>query len=562
MRKKVSMLSMTTVMCMLVLAGCSTSPGDGKTPAAADVSGKGPITVTWGSFKTKVQKWDESPILQALTEKTGVKGDLQFYGGGDDAQKAGVMIAGGDYPEVIEATLQQQKFVDAGVLLPLDDLIEKHGPNIKKVWGDSLNKLRNPKDGKIYFIGEKPRNRQGEIIDANQSLLIQYDVLDKLGYPKPKTLDDVEKMLKDYMAKVPDLNGKPWVPWGLWSDTWGYSITVNNPAQWVSGFMDDSEAFVDTSNYRVKYFNKTDHFKDYLKWLNKMYNEGMIDKNAFITKNDQFKSLVSSGRVLAMIDGTWDVADPEKALRKANMPERAYARFPIVMKEGIKDRSQVDAESYSWGVSITNKAKDPVAIIKMLDYVASQEGTVLMNWGIKGTHYDIIDGKRVQKPEVTAKLRDDPDYALKLALGTSSDFNWGQYSSEFSMVKLDDGDYASPNSADAIYNQSDEWTKKVMDKYGIKYWGKMFDVSGKPNDYGFAWTLPIPQNSPAQLAVTKADEVRHSAVPAIIASKNAEQFEQNWNFFMKKLDETKIEEWEKTMSEAIKERLKLWKVSK
>lgn len=516
-----------------------------------------PVTVTWMTNGDKVYEWEDSPILRKLTEKTGVKMEFSIAGGDKD-QKAGVMIAGGDYPDVIEGAKQTQKFIDAGALIPLDDLIDEYGPNIKKIWGDSLNKLRNPKDGKIYFIGNQPRNRQGEIIDANQSLLIQYDVLDKLGYPTPKTLDDVEKMLKDYMALVPNLDGKPWVPWGLWADTWGYDITINNPAQWVNGLMDDSNAFVNTDDTSVQYFNKTDQFKWYLQWLNKMYNQGMIDENAFITKNDQYKSLVSTGRVLAMIDGTWNIKDSESALRQAGMPERAYARFPILRSGEIQDRSQIDAESYSWGVSITKNAKDPAAIVKMLDYVASTEGTILMNWGIEGTHYDVVDGKRVQKPEIAQKLRDDPEYGKREGLPAGQ---WGQYGNGYSLVKLDDGDYANPNSPEDVYANADEWTKRVMDKYGIKYWGQMFDLSGKPNPYGFAWTVPIPQDSAAQLAVTKADEIRHSAVPGIITAKSPDEFEKNWTSFQNKLNDAKISEWEKEMSNAIKERLKLWGVT-
>jgi putative aldouronate transport system substrate-binding protein len=555
-RKKVLSIMVAAVVTITTLSGFTTKS------QLAKKSGddKAPITFSYMKENLTIYPWTDSSIAKKLTENTGVTLDMQTTP--DMNQKAPVMIAGDDYPELLEAGSNTQKFIDADVLLPLDDLINKYGPNIKKIWGASLNKLRNPNDGKIYFIGNEPRNRQGAIIDANQCLLIQYDVLAKAGYPKLKTLNDVYKVLKDYIAKVPTLKGKPFIPWGLWADTWGYNITLNNPAQWISGNQDDSDALVNQKDYSVKYFSTTNEQRAYLQFLNKLYNNNMMDKNAFITKNDQYVSQMSTGRVLAMIDGTWDVSKAEAALRQAGMPERCYARFPIVSDPSIKDRSQMDAESYSWGISITKNCKDPVRAIKFLDYCASLEGTILLNWGIKGVHYDVVNGKRVIKPEINKKLTEDPNYKAKEQLQY---WNLGQLGGGYSMVKLDDGDYAKPNSPESVYANADVETKKVMDKYKIKYWGQMFNLTGKPNPYGFAWTLSnfIPQDSDAALAAKRADDYRHAFVPQIVMSKNQVEFNKNWNEFTNNIrNNLKIGTWETAMTKLIKDRLKLWKVVK
>ena len=55
---------------------------------------------------------------------------------GDIEQKLGVMIAGGDYPDMITANA---KFTAANAVIPLEDLIEEHAPNLKKHYGNVWN---------------------------------------------------------------------------------------------------------------------------------------------------------------------------------------------------------------------------------------------------------------------------------------------------------------------------------------------------------------------------------------------------------------------------------------
>jgi ABC-type sugar transport system, periplasmic component len=538
---------------------CSNGGGNGEagstSKGANESAASKPTHLSMFTFTEEVQSsLTDSPVWKKLMEKTHVDIDLQTISGAGADEKRSVMIASGEYPDILDRI--DERFIDAGALIPLDDLIEEYGPNIKKAWGDSLNKLRNPKDNKIYFL-PSPKNRPEEIVEPGGTLLVQYDVLEKTGYPKLKTLDDVYNMLMEYTAENKQIDGKPFIPWGLWADSWGYNQTVNNPALWAYGFTDDSDAYVDQKTFDVTYFNTTDSFKNYLKFLNKLYLGGLLDKNGFITKYDEFNSQVASGRVLAMIYNAGLISEDEAALRQAGMPERAYARFPIVAEEGIQDRSQVYSESYDTGMGITVKAKDPVAAIKFMDYLLSEEGNVLLNWGIEGVHYDIVDGKRVQKPEVTKEWNSDPAYRWQQ--GVNSLTWWPQYNGA---IKLDDGDYASPFNTDAIYASYDDQTKKVLQQYGVKYWGQLFDTTGTRTPYGFAWTIPIESGSKAELASAKANELRHIMVGDIVMSGDDATFDAKWNDFVDKLrNESKIGDWEKAMSEAIQTRLKLWGVT-
>lgn len=557
-------LSVFLLLCMLflVFSGCGTEKSVSDNEQLADrqiedtdsTTNTEVTTLSMFTFSEGVNEAiTESQVWQKMMENAGVNIEFQAIAGMQQDEKRSVMIASGEYPDILDRI--DERFIDAGALIPLDDLIEEYGPNIKKAWGDSLDKLRSPNDGKIYFLGS-PKNRPEEIVEPGSCLLVQYDVLERLGYPQIETLDDIYNVLKEYTAQYSDIDGKPFIPWGIWADSWGYNHTVNNPALWTNGFTDDSDAYVDQKTFDVTYFNATDYFKDYLKFLNKLYKDGLLNENGFITKHDEFQSQMANGRILATIYHTSLISEAEAALRQAGVPERCYARFPIVKNSSIKDRSQVYCESYDTGMAITVDCEDPVKAIQFIDYLLSVEGNVLLNWGIEGVHYDVVNGKRVQKEEVTQSWSTNPNYRWEEGIGCLT--WWPQYNGA---ILLDDGDYASPLSVEATIAAYDDITKNVLSEYGVRTWGQMFDTSGERTPYGFAWTIPIESGSAAELSNTKANELRHIMVGEIVMSPDDATFDSQWNTFVDRLyNECKITDWEQAMSEAIKTRLELWNV--
>lgn len=93
--------------------------------------------------------------------------------------------------------------------------------------------------------------------------------------------------------------------------------------------------------------------------------------------------------------------------------------------------------------------------MKVLNYIASNEGNVLLNWGIEGVHYDVIDGKRVWKDEVKNQYASDPTYRYREGIAC---LNW--WPLYYGAMKLDDGDYATPVNKEAFYQTADDETKR------------------------------------------------------------------------------------------------------
>ena len=85
----------------------------------------------------------------------------------------------------------------------MTDLIEQYGPNIKKMYGDELEKLKwGEGDDGIYQlsyagVGEKDLTTDG-------TAQIQWAVIKENNYEYPTTLEEFEKTIKDYLAKHPE----------------------------------------------------------------------------------------------------------------------------------------------------------------------------------------------------------------------------------------------------------------------------------------------------------------------------------------------------------------------
>lgn len=131
------------------LAGCS---GNNPSEATKAVT-TGDITLTYFSEDSSTN-WNsmKDEVGKVIAEKTGATLDAEFAVG-DPVQKISLIAATGNYPDLIAAKADVGKLVDAGAIIDLTDLIDKHAPNIKKMLGDKLVRTKySLDDPSIYVI--------------------------------------------------------------------------------------------------------------------------------------------------------------------------------------------------------------------------------------------------------------------------------------------------------------------------------------------------------------------------------------------------------------------------
>ncbi|HRS04075.1 MAG TPA: extracellular solute-binding protein, partial [Treponema sp.] len=161
---------LSAMMVLSLTIGCAQK----KTTGSA-IPERKPIKISVFTIQPRQQPNPDNKAYKYLQEKLGVTFEWDILVG-EVAQKRGVMIAGEDYPDMLE--INETQFIDAGALIPLEDLIEKYGPNIKAHFGDQLEKLRSP-DGHIYYLTNWGiiRNKDQSPYYGASAMWIQKEVL-------------------------------------------------------------------------------------------------------------------------------------------------------------------------------------------------------------------------------------------------------------------------------------------------------------------------------------------------------------------------------------------------
>lgn len=565
---------LTTAILLMVMTACSggsknpesSGSPSASTPAETIVTGseqadQSPITFSMYSGQTNANWSDmQDDTGKEITSKTGATLDIRFSAG-DENQDIALIASSGDYPDLIAPNGGEPTLVDAGAMLDLTDLIDKYAPNIKRVAGENLSHMRWSKDDhSIYFIPTLDTISSPDVegvTDAQGTFMLQHAVVKELGYPTIRTLQDFENAIKTYYDKHPEIDGQKTIPLSLNADDWNIIFTVTNPAFIATGVPDDGEYYVDPETKEATLHYKRPEEKEFFRWLNHMNDIGLIDPESFVQKNDQWKAKIAGGRVLGMIGATWQFDDAKRSLIKDGKAERTFGLYDVSVSPDMKTRvNQVSAFSGGRGIGITTDCKDPVRAIKFLDFLASDEGQVLNNWGVEGKQYVVENGKRVIPQEVL-------DQKVNNANSFYKETGVGSYG--FSLryadgMKDPSGNYYSARFPEQIMNEYTPIEKEVLAAYGKTTWRDMFPKSSEfpVKEWGMAWNLPIPVDSDANVIGGKIrSNVIWKRIPEIILAKPSD-FDSKWEAFMQELDKNGAEKMEKDFTKYLKERLELW----
>ena len=123
--KKLTAILMTSVFAAGMLAGCGgggNSEGSTGTSSAGEDGGIREYTAFFAVPGTEIN--DDNVVQQKIAEITGAKVKETWLTGQTASEAVGTMIAGGEYPDIIDGSDGRQQLIDAGALIPLEDYLE------------------------------------------------------------------------------------------------------------------------------------------------------------------------------------------------------------------------------------------------------------------------------------------------------------------------------------------------------------------------------------------------------------------------------------------------------
>lgn len=575
--KRMTGVCTTLTLAVGLLAGCGGSGDSDSTTNKSEDSATNKTENVASNDAAQTETKDTSPITfsffgedpnpnwqgmkdavgQEITKQTGVTLDAEFAVG-DPAAKVALIATSGDYPDLISPKGDLNKLVDAGAMLDLTDLIDQYAPNIKKLFGDQIKRLRYSNDDQSIYVIPTYAGMDNESFVAGGGFELQHRAVKEAGYPTIKSLQDYEKVIQSYIDKHPtDADGNKNIGLTLNADDWKMFISVTNPAAETTGKSGDGEYAINSDTHEATYHFRSEGEKEYFQWLNHMYNIGLLDKDTFTQKNDQYLAKIASGRVVGLIDVDWDYGDGEKALKSAGKFDQTYGHYSVMTSDKYKDnRFQSPGFDAGWGVGITKDCKDPVRAIQFLDFLASEQAQVLNNWGIEGQQYNMQDGKRVVPEDVQNRIVND-NTAFSQETGIGFYGNLGAHYGDG--VKDSTGNYYTKNFPEQIINAYTDADKETLKAYGATTWMDLFpkqdEFPVKP--WGASWSLPLPSDDEVNILANKMKDITWKRIPQAIMAK-PESFDKVWNDYQQELIDADVEKMETGFTKYIQARIKLW----
>jgi putative aldouronate transport system substrate-binding protein len=317
-------------------------------------------------------------LEKLLEEKTNTQLDINFVPSGSYEEKFQTAIATGGLPQIafvgnqtaftnIRNAIKGQQFWEIGPYL-------KDYPNLSKLNQDVLNNMKV--DGKLYSLYQ-------EVALARQGIIYRKDWADKLGLSAPKTTDDIYNMLVKFkesgLAAIP-LADRNDLVYGSFKTLSSYFGTPNNWGIENGTLIPDftTQAYMDT-----------------MKFVKKLRDEGLINKDFPVTSKTDQQGLMYSGKAGMYIGSIGDVN---------TMSEKTAANFKDAVYEVENKITGTNGKLGIWAVQgYSNAIVFPKTAIKteeelkkvlaFCDKLFDPEIANMLLYGVEGTHYTSKDGK-------------------------------------------------------------------------------------------------------------------------------------------------------------------------
>ncbi|MDF2670044.1 MAG: extracellular solute-binding protein [Paenibacillus sp.] len=384
-----ALLTVSMTCAFALLAACSNSgendegsskPSNSANPSAsvkpAEPAKRGNISVSIYD-RGNIPAEEGSPVKNRWTDYINQNGPANVtfvpVPRAEAIQKLNALFAAGSAPDLVleyTASFQNQLYTQKQ-LMPLDDVIEKSSTEYKALLKKYpiLKKLGTKEDGKLYGIGVVGP------VTPNHVLYVRADWLKKLNLAVPQTTEELYQVIKAFVERDPDSNGK--------KDTFGINLSFVGGSI-INAMYGYSEWKIENGQYKHAW----NQAKAATAFKKRLYDDGLTDKDFLTDKNGQKAQQDFINGKLGLFGAN---AGAASALGlqlyesfKKNNPDGEMIPIPLPKSEFGQFSPALGAPVSITGV-VNVKTKEPAAVFQYIDFVLREAKT--MKYGVEGTHY-------------------------------------------------------------------------------------------------------------------------------------------------------------------------------
>lgn len=330
--------------------------------------------------------------LKMLAEDTGVK--INFIGipKANFTEQVNLMLASRDLPDVFWGNIDYSvvtQYMNQGIFMPTEDLIEKYCPIISDVLNSNPEyaALTTYPDGHRYGFPTIIESRG--LVLTQGPFLINKTWLDKLGLNVPTNLDEFKQVLIAF-RDAGDLNGNgeaDEIPYAV-NFVDSNAFATNNSLFYLMSCFGETGTYGDWYPYtkigedrKVKFSVLDDAFRKVLNFYHELYEENLLDLDGF-AGDGKYQYKLQQDVATIGVFATWapsndipvkDVYNQYVALPRLTGPEGAMG--------SVNNRSEVQQPS---GFLITTECKYPEIAAAIANYMSIPKIAPQINYGVIG----------------------------------------------------------------------------------------------------------------------------------------------------------------------------------
>lgn len=422
--KKLSILLLSLIMAgTMTLAACSknedpNAPSDESANSENQTApGTYPIVKEKITLKglivghSRVEDYNTNEFTKWYEERTNIHVDWEVAPQENAEQKLNLVLASGELPDIIfgftVTPAQEMIYGEQGIFVDLAPLIEKYGPNTKKMFAEmpQIKAASTLPGGQIFGL---PQVNDCYHCSMNFRSWIYKPWLDKLGLKMPTTTDEYYEVLKAFKTKDPNGNGK--------ADEIPLATTPRATGGGLENFL--MNAFTYSNKYitdkLVLKNGKIDTVFDKPEWrmgieyIHKLYKEGLIAPESFTMDANQLKSLTIKNNEIVV--GSVEASGAGVFMTDVHGKDTRWADYvamePLKGPNGLRNAAwnPYPVPNGQWAnFIITNANKHPEISMRWADGLYEQDATLRSVFGQEGVHWKWLGGKESGKLGMNGK---------------------------------------------------------------------------------------------------------------------------------------------------------------
>ena len=319
-----------------------------------------------------VDDYQDNDFTRYIEEKTNIHLELEIAPGSEALQKRNLLMASGDYPEIFITGFsksEQQFYGSQGVFLPLNDLIDRYGVNVQKVFTDYPQVKANlaVADGAIYAL---PDINDCFHCAYAQKMWIYRPWLEKLGLEMPATTEEFKEVLIAFRDRDPNGNGiQDEIPLSGAITGWfaGVDGFLMNAFVYSHGNLAGGEMRMFIEDGQITAAFAEPGWREGLRYMNDLYSEGLLSGDAFIQDYNQYLQLGENPDVVLLGAGT---AGHNGVFTQFHGDSGRWLDYTVVPPLEGPDGTRLaryDPVYGYWEWTITDKAAHPEAALRLGD---------------------------------------------------------------------------------------------------------------------------------------------------------------------------------------------------